>query len=54
MTRDESLVNALIPYNAMKLYALKRFDLKGFEIFKNIYSNCRFRFFLKDIGYIYY
>ena len=40
----------------MKLYVyiFKRLDLKRFEIFKNIPSNCRpqFQIFLKDIGYI--
>ena len=43
---NESPVNALNPYNAMKLYVyiFKRLNLKRFEIFKNIPSNCRPQF----------
>ena len=47
----------VIPYNAMKLYVyiLKRLALKGFEIFKNIPSNCRLQFsdFFSKISAIY-
>ena len=40
---NESLVDALIPYNAMKLYVyiFKILDFKRFEISENIPSNCR-------------
>ena len=53
----ESLVDALIPYNAMKFYVyiIKILDFKRFEFFENIPSNCRPQlsdFFLKVIGYI--
>ena len=53
---NESLYNAVIPYNAMKLYVyiFKRLDLKCFENFKNITSNCRPQFsdfFRQDNGY---
>ena len=36
----------VIPYNTMKLYVyiMKRLALKGFEIFKNIPSDCRPQF----------
>ena len=46
MSLKESPVNAFNPYNAMKLYVyiFKRLDLKRFEIFKNIPSNCRPKF----------
>ena len=52
---DESPVNALIPYNAMKLYALKRFDLKSFEIFKNaIADHTRFLKLCTILGFLVY
>ena len=46
ISSNENPVNALNPYNAMKLYVyiFKRLDLKRFEIFKNIPSNCRPQF----------